>query len=276
MSAKYEEYEGGDFTADEREQFLGIEDKRKKRVRVKNFLLGFVIAFFVAVAGFLLTLAFFKVDTIIVEGSERYDYGSIVEKSGITEDDLIFMVSNDNVRKTLYESFPFIKDVKLIREYPSTIIIEIEEEIPKFYFEFRDEYFVVGSKMKVLERYTDYNKMLSVYDSLVPVILPTIKTAIVSFDVEFLSEKESKHVLDAISLLYDSKMLEHVTVIDLSLRFEMNLKYEDRIQIEFGGVKDFADKLDFAYGIIKTYSQNASGVIYVENIVKAYALIEDE
>ena len=50
MSAKYDEYENGDFTADEREHFLEVEDKRKKRVRVKSLLLGFVIAFFIVAA----------------------------------------------------------------------------------------------------------------------------------------------------------------------------------------------------------------------------------
>lgn len=276
MSTEYEEISGGDFTADEREQFIGLEDKRKKRVRLRNFLLGFVISFFIIVAAMILVMAFFKVDTIIVEGSERYDYGSIVEVSGITEDDLIFMISDVGVEKALYDNFAFIKTVKLIREYPSTIIIEIEEEVPRFYFEFRDEYFVVGSKMKVLERFTEYDRMVSVYSDLIPVLLPTVKSAIVSFDVKFISEKESKHVLDAIELLYECEMLPSISQIDLSLRFEMNVSYDDRIQIKFGNIKDFSDKLDFAYGIIKTYSDKATGVIYVENIVKAYALVEEE
>ncbi len=276
MSTEYKDNIGDDFTADEREQFLGLEDQRKKRVRVKSFLLVLVISFFIIVAAAALMLTFFKVDTIIVEGSERYDYGSLVEASGITDDDLIFMISDAEVGKMLYDSFPYIRAVKIIREYPSTVILEIEEEIPRFYFEFKDEYFVVGSKMKVLERYTEYDRMVSVYDDLIPVMLPDIKSAIVSFDVEFLSEKRSKHVLEAIDLLYECDMLSKITLIDLSLRFEMNVKYEDRITVEFGGVDDFEDKLDFANGIIKTYSSAATGVIYVENIVKAYALVEDE
>jgi len=135
---------------------------------------------------------------------------------------------------------------------------------------------VVGSKMKVLERFTEYERMVSVYSDLIPVLLPAVKSAIVSFDVEFISEKESKHVLEAIELLYDCDMLPSISQIDLSLRFEMNVSYDDRIQIEFGNIKDFSDKLDFAYGIIKTYSDKATGVIYVENIVKAYALVEDK
>jgi len=276
MSTEYEEISGEDFTADEREQFVGLEDRRKKRVRFRTFLLGFVISFFVIAAATLLVMTFFKVDTIIVEGSERYDYGSIVEVSGITQEDLLFMISDDEVSKALYDNFSFVRSVKLIKEYPSTIIIEIEEEVPRFYFEFRDEYFVVGSKMKVLERFTEYERMVSVYSDLIPVLLPAVKSAIVSFDVEFISEKESKHVLEAIELLYDCDMLPSISQIDLSLRFEMNVSYDDRIQIEFGNIKDFSDKLDFAYGIIKTYSDKATGVIYVENIVKAYALVEDK
>ena len=276
MSAEYDEISGGDFTADEREQFIGIEERRKKRVRIRNFFLGFVIASFILIAVAVLVLTFFKVDTIIVEGSEKYDYGSIVKASGITEDDLTFMISDDEVSEALYDNFSFIRSVKLIREYPSTVIIEIEEETPKFYFEFKDEYFVVGSKMKVLDRFTEYERMISVYNELIPVLLPTIKSAIVSFDVEFVSTKESKHVMKAIELLYESEILSNLSEIDLSLRFEMNLNYEDRIQIKLGSIKDFADKLDFARGIIKTYSGQAKGVIYVENIVKAYALVEDE
>lgn len=276
MSTEYEEISGEDFTADEREQFVGLEDRRKKRVRFRTFLLGLVISFFVIAAATLLVMTFFKVDTIIVEGSERYDYGSIVEVSGITQEDLLFMISDDEVSKALYDNFSFVRSVKLIKEYPSTIIIEIEEEVPRFYFEFRDEYFVVGSKMKVLERFTEYERMVSVYSDLIPVLLPAVKSAIVSFDVEFISEKESKHVLEAIELLYDCDMLPSISQIDLSLRFEMNVSYDDRIQIEFGNIKDFSDKLDFAHGIIKTYSDKATGVIYVENIVKAYALVEDK
>ena len=276
MSAEYDELSGADFTPDEREHFIGLEDKRKRRLRARKFLLAFVITFFIIVAALALITTFFKVDTIIVEGSERYDFGSIVKTSGISKDDLIFMISDSNVEKALYDNFPFVRSVKIIREYPSTVTIEIEEEVPKFYFDFKDEYFVVGSKMKVLERFAEYDRMVSVYTDLIPVTLPEIKTAIVSFDVEFISEKKSKHVFEAIQYLYDCKMLDGITKIDLSLRFEMNVSYEDRITVEFGGIKDFKDKLDFANGIIKTYSSKATGVIYVENIVKAYALIEDD
>jgi len=276
MSAEYKEKISDDFTADEREQFLGLEDQRKKRLRIKNLLLVLVISVFIIAAASALMVTFFKIDTIIVEGSQRYDYQSLVDASGISEDDLIYMISESDVGKKLYGTFPFIRSVSIVREYPSTVIIQIEEEIPKFYFEFKDEYFVVGSKMKVLERYTEYERMVSVYGDLIPVVLPQIKSAIVSFDVTFLSEKQSKHVLKAIDLLYECDMLEYITLIDLSLRFEMNVKYDDRITVEFGGVDDFEDKLDFAHGIIKTYSSKATGIIYVENIVKAYALVEDD
>ena len=264
------------FTSDEREQFLDLEGRRRKRVRIRNIFLGIVIVLTVATALGIFILTFFTVDSIIVEGSERYDYTSVVEASGITEKDLVFSVSEQDVNDNLCAEFPFVKSAKIIREYPSTVIIEIEEEDPKFYYEFDGEYYVLGSCLKVLDRFVEYDRMLGMYPDLITVKMPEIKKSIVSFTLEFVSEKESKHALKALDELYDCKFLDKITMIDISLRFDMNVMYDDRIRLEFGGVAGFEDKLDFARGILKTYSDRATGVIYVDNVEEAYALVEDD
>ena len=265
----------GNYTTDEREQFLDLEGRRRKKARLRNILIGTFIFLAVVLSLGAFVLTFFTVDTVIVEGSERYDYTSIVEASGITNDDLVFSVSGQSVNDRLCEKFPFVKNAKLIREYPSTVIIEIEEEKPKFYYEFEGEFFVLGSKLKVLDRFTEYERMIGLYGPLISVKIPKARVSVVSFTLEFVSEKESKHVEEALDELYECKLIDKITQIDVSLRFDMNVMYDDRIRLELGGVKDFKDKLDFARGILKTYSEKATGVIYIDNVVEAYALVED-
>ncbi len=262
-------------TADARSQFVGLANTNKKRRRRRSALFVIMVVILILAAILLVLRLLFSVRTIIIEGSEHYDYDSLLEGAGIQKKDFLLLINRKKVEKALIERFAYIENAELIFEYPSTVTIEVTEEEPSFYCDIHGEYYVFGLDMRVLERYTNYDQMMTRFPLVMRVEIPEVGQAIVSEQLVFLDETASRHVAEALVHLASWDLLPKLTSIDLTKRFDMRVVYEGRLDIRLGGVADLSDKLDFTSGIIRTYSQKAKGTIYVDNIVKAYALVDD-
>lgn len=253
------------------------------RFRSKNAYRTMITKVFVWIIAVLLLLAavivaaklFFSIDVIVVDGTGHYSFTEITQACGIEKGQLMFGVSEKKLNSILTDQFAFVRSVKVKKDYPSTIYIEIEEETPEFYFEMNGEYFLVTRGLKVLDHFEHEEALTSRYPDVMQVLLPTVSRAVVTEQVAFAVASKSRHTDEVLTQLAESRLMEGVTSIDLSDRFDITLGYEDRIVIHMGSATDFADKLDLALGMIKAYSEEATGVLYAENIEQGIAQIDD-
>ena len=70
---------------------------------------------------------FFRVETVAVEGASRYTPEEIVEASGIQTGDNLYAMNKFQVQQQLRELLPYISEVSIRRELPSTIRIRVVE-----------------------------------------------------------------------------------------------------------------------------------------------------
>lgn len=219
---------------------------------------------------------FFSVDTIIIDGVDHYSYEKLLEIAGVSKGETIFGFSEDKISDRLVSALPYVRSVKVELEFPSTVKMTVEEEVPAYAFEMDGEFFLISSEMKVLDRYQSQKALTDENPDIMLVKIPTVGRAISGDILVFRSEFDSKHTDDVLAALVEWERYDRITDIDLSNRFDLTLVYEDRFVLKFGTYVDFSDKLALAEKMIDYYSDTASGTLILSDVDKGIAQIDDE
>lgn len=105
--------------------------KKKRKLKVKNLLI--VLLIFIVI---LLGVAFLtdvKLNNIIVKGNSLYSDWEIIEMAGLSDYPSSLKTLSSTVEKRLEEN-DYIKSVKVSRPSLTKIVINVEENLPLFYY----------------------------------------------------------------------------------------------------------------------------------------------
>ena len=72
-------------------------------------------------------IVFFKVDTIHVEGNERYTADQIVEAAGVRQGDNMYLLNKFKMIDQIKEKLTYVDDVTIRRKLPNTLNITVDE-----------------------------------------------------------------------------------------------------------------------------------------------------
>lgn len=244
-------------------EFTRFQSQSAQRNVIVKLLVWLLVLLFLAVAALVFGKMLFSLETIVIDGTDHYSYKQILKEAGIQEGDMIFFLSEKKLNEKLTDRFAYVKSVKLEKQYPSTVIITLEEEEPEFYYEMQGEYFLLTRSLRVLGRYRDEAKLLEAAPNVQYIQIPTVSRCVVSDPLEFAVDSRSRHTDEALTMLAESRLYEGVTEIDYSDRFDLTIVYEDRLKIHLGSFEDYAYKLDLALGMIHAYSDRAIGTLEI-------------
>ena len=255
--------------------YSDYDRKRRNKIMIRAIAVTVIALVLVALISAVFINKLFVVETLIVDGTERYTFTEIKESSGITDKSVIFFVREKKVENLLKSRYPYIKEVKLEKDFPSTVNIVITEEVPKFYFEYDGEYFVITDEMKILEIFKDKQRMFSRCPDLKHIYLPPIGRAMLSETLELASDKDTRHIGELLIAFSGWSEYDKIDGINMESRFDVYLEYDKRLTLKFGSKKDIGTKLNFALGILAVYSDQAEGTIIIDDIDKAVARVND-
>ncbi len=178
---------------------------------------------------------FFRVDTVIVTGQERYTQEEIVTASGVEVGDNLSLLNKNAVRQRIQDALPYVERVKRInRKLPDTLLIEVEE-CGRPLAVVQDGYaWLVSPKGKIVEQRASGEAAEYGTISGVQLLAPSVGTKIV-LATEYASQQKS--LLDLLAALEDAGMLDQVDGIwlddpgciamDYAGRFTVEMLYED-------------------------------------------------
>ena len=126
--------------------------KKKKKRRRKNYILRLliVIAFGVGVYYFL-SSPFFDVQRIVIENNSYYTKGQIISKADVKTGQNIFGVNTAEFKDMLL-SDPYIRNVRVKRSLPDTIVINIEERSEAAAVPYADIFIIIDKDGMVLRK----------------------------------------------------------------------------------------------------------------------------
>ncbi len=105
--------------------------KKKRKLKVKNLLIVLLIFIVILLGAAFLTDE--KLNNIIVKGNSLYSDWEIIEMAGLSDYPSSLKTLSSTVEKRLEEN-DYIKSVKVSRPSLTKIVINVEENLPLFYY----------------------------------------------------------------------------------------------------------------------------------------------
>lgn len=230
--------------------------KKLKQLFVHRFLpLALVLVF---VVGFV--LFFFRLQHLTFVNLTGYAAEEVFAQTGIKKNMFIFTVNASDIRRRLQTKFPYIQNVSVELDLPDTVNLVFEEDCALFYTQIYDEYFVISESMRVLARYDTLDE---IDDNLRAITLPSVSYAVVGHALQFFDSTYIEFLSGFIDTMEESDIYSHITSMDLSNRFDLQLTYEERIHIYLGDSTYLASNLSFVKSIIAELDEDDAGDINI-------------
>ncbi len=225
-----------------RDEIRSLNKKRIKRKRkLKKLVSLFLLTLVVLSACVLLALTvFFKISTVQITGSKVYSDSVVIEKCGIETGISLFLADEDKLNEELPKSLPYIKNVKIKRKLPDTLIIEVFPTREIAAFQYSAGYILVDETGKVLNRNASMLR-----ENVAVVTGASLKSALLGDKISINNEQTTDNFISILAGLKNSG-LSDITEINLSSENEFKLIYQDRITIKLGTMQNIETKLQRA------------------------------
>lgn len=218
--------------------------QKRKKFRGGNYVLYYVLGLFVIAVVFVIlaNTVLFKCATIEVSGAEKYTAEEIVERSGLQIGENLLHINVSSAGDNIVNSLAYIDDAQVKKSFPTKISISVTEAEKQYCIVESGVTAAISRKGKILEH-------CDVGD------LPIVK----GFEAEstdvgkWLSSKsEGKTEIPAeIFDKADKAGLKGITEVDVTDKFSVKVKVEDRVILNLGPAEDVERKFRVAVEIIE-------------------------
>ena len=236
---------------------------RRKRVDSKTLAMlraAMVVAggMIVVLGLLLMILPSFRVKKIVVEGNSIYSADQIIKSSGIEVGDELLALDIDGVIENILDACPYVDSISVSNDSISSIRITVKEKGNLMYTAFNGKYVAFDSDFHVLSESEDADA----YASLLFVELPPIAALSVGGNMYFANaETNMNYVGELLEKLDEKGVLDEVTSIDFSKKFQVSYVMNGKCLVELGKVGELDTKLMLVKEILATKGQNEAYAI---------------
>lgn len=241
-----------------------IEENKKKHKKIKRnkriklfFKIIVFLGVIVGISAFAMTSPIFNIKSIEVLNNKVVPSDTIISLSNLQIDSNIFRFNKLDVKNKLKEN-PYIEDVKIYRNIPNKITMEIIEREAKYSLNFMGKYAHINSQGYILEISED-NKQFPILEG-----IHTNEEEIVPG--QRLNEQDLDSIEDVIKIINSAKendLDNKITSIDISDKNQYSIYMKDEgKKIYIGDNKNLSNKLLYAVAIMNKEKEK-EGDIYV-------------
>ncbi|MCL2212981.1 MAG: FtsQ-type POTRA domain-containing protein [Oscillospiraceae bacterium] len=267
-----EEFFDSDLTgsfSDNSYQNLQRRNNRRRLILRITFGAFFLIALIIiAIAA---SFIFFRIENIEIYGNEFYLPEEILDFADIQEGSSLLLVDRNEIVENILREMPHIHRVNVELSLPSTLRITVVEDSPILYFHMAEHYIVLSRELRVLAVFNAENVDRNLLDRLYSTFLPEVLYANYGQVIRFSSDTNSGFIVDLIDSIEYSPLSGRVNNIDLSNRFDIRIRYDDRWDIFLGNRHDFNYKLLFVHEALQYFVPYATGRMYFEDTGVGFA-----
>ena len=242
-----------------------------RRRRMLRRLTAFAMLLCVIGAGIYLTMTMlFRISSIQVQTPDGkqvteiagYSADSILQRMGVQLEENIFSFEPGEKAAVLEQNFPLLGSIKVIRDYPNTVVVQVTEAVPAYAVQNGSKWLVISDKWKILsEESTQPEGLCTLYGGKLQDTTPGQGFRFVEeADAASASGSEAAESESTVSTGSDrmealhtlrSKLEEYglsqdVTRLEVADTEQLAFLYQDRISVLLGTLNDLDYKLDRA------------------------------
>jgi len=259
-------------------------EKRKKRKvtratlrrrRMLRRLTAFAMLLCVIGAGIYLTMTMlFRINSIQVQTPDGaqvteiagYSADSILQRMGVQLEENIFSFEPGEKAAVLEQNFPLLGSIKVIRDYPNTVVVQVTEAVPAYAVQNGSKWLVISDKWKILsEESAQPEGLCTLYGGKLQDTTPgqgfwfvdDADAASVSGSASGSETAESESAVSTetarmealrtlVGKLEEYGLSQDVTRLEVADTEQIAFLYQDRISVLLGTLNDLDYKLDRA------------------------------
>ena len=230
----------------------------RKRFGGWNIIWKFVTLALMVVAVVMALILFFKVENIRVEGEAQYTEQEIRKAAGVQIGDNLYLINKSKASDRVFGTLPYVRKVRIYRELPSTLIIEVQESTVAGIIITPDGDWVLNAEGKIMESRepaTEYE--YTVIDG-VELVSPAVgkNAQVVEEDAYRLAELK-----DLLKELEIKGLLDKVQAIHLGESDMMTMEYDERFLVYLPWGADYEYKLRGLEAVNGKLEVNETGTI---------------
>ena len=242
-----------------------------RRRRMLRRLTAFAMLLCVIGAGIYLTMTMlFRINSIQVQTPDGkqvteiagYTADSILQRMGVQLEENIFSFEPGEKAAVLEQNFPLLGSIKVIRDYPNTVVVQVTEAVPAYAVQNGSKWLVISDKWKILsEESTQPEGLCTLYGGKLQDTTPGQGFWFVEdADAASASGSETAESESAVSTetarmealrtlvgkLEEYGLSQDVTRLEVADTEQIAFLYQDRISVLLGTLNDLEYKLDRA------------------------------
>ena len=244
-----------------------------KRRRMLRRLMAFVTLLAVIAAGVYLTMTMlFRISSIQVQTPDGkqvteiagYSADSILQRMGVQLEENIFSFEPGEKAAVLEQNFPLLGSIKVIRDYPNTVVVQVTEATPTYAVQAGSSWLTLSDKFKILSADpAQPDGLCTLYGGEATTAAPGEQLSFAAPEADSTagtsaaSDRSASGVVDetdakmsALATLQtkldEYGMLSDVTRIEFADTEQIAFLYQDRISVLLGTLNDLDYKLDRA------------------------------
>lgn len=242
-----------------------------RRRRILRRLTAFAMLLCVIGAGIYLTMTMlFRINSIQVQTPDGkqvteiagYSADSILQQMGVQLEENIFSFEPGEKAAVLEQNFPLLGSIKVIRDYPNTVVVQVTEAVPAYAVQNGNKWLVISDKWKILsEESTQPEGLCTLYGGKLQDTTPGQGFRFVDdADAASASGSETAESESTVSTetarmealrtlrskLEEYGLSQDVTRLEVADTEQLAFLYQDRISVLLGTLNDLDYKLDRA------------------------------
>lgn len=242
-----------------------------RRRRMLRRLTAFAMLLCVIGAGIYLTMTMlFRINSIQVQTPDGkqvteiagYSADSILQRMGVQLEENIFSFEPGEKAAVLEQNFPLLGSIKVIRDYPNTVVVQVTEAVPAYAVQNGSKWLVISDKWKILsEESTQPEGLCTLYGGKLQDTTPGQGFRFVdNADAASASGSEAAESESAVSTenarmealrtlvskLEEYGLSQDMTRLEVADTEQLAFLYQDRISVLLGTLNDLDYKLDRA------------------------------
>ena len=242
-----------------------------RRRRILRRLTAFAMLLCVIGAGIYLTMTMlFRINSIQVQTPDGkqvteiagYSADSILQRMGVQLEENIFSFEPGEKAAVLEQNFPLLGSIKVIRDYPNTVVVQVTEAVPAYAVQNGSKWLVISDKWKILsEESTQPEGLCTLYGGKLQDTTPGQGFWFVDdADAASASGSETAESESTVSTetarmealrtlrskLEEYGLSQDVTRLEVADTEQLAFLYQDRISVLLGTLNDLDYKLDRA------------------------------
>ena len=242
-----------------------------RRRRILRRLTAFAMLLCVIGAGIYLTMTMlFRINSIQVQTPDGkqvteiagYSADSILQRMGVQLEENIFSFEPGEKAAVLEQNFPLLGSIKVIRDYPNTVVVQVTEAVPAYAVQNGSKWLVISDKWKILsEESTQPEGLCTLYGGKLQDTTPgqgfwfVDDTDAASASGSETAESEStvsaetdrmEALRTLVGKLEEYGLSQDVTRLEVADTEQIAFLYQDRISVLLGTLNDLEYKLERA------------------------------